>query len=142
MIRGFQGGKTAWARDFNNGTMLVVNPEGSSHVLSPKIPARILFVAPDSSILYDSTNQRRLQGRGPELITVRLTINVTFDLNGEDPEVARTLLMRMIDSAIKVGPPAHETDAAITSHEFESISVLAADLQSTTETDFSQLLEL
>ena len=48
-IRGFKGGKTAWARDFANGVMLVVNAEGTSHVLSPKVPARVLFVADDGT---------------------------------------------------------------------------------------------
>ena len=42
----FQGGYCgSGVQDFANGTMLVVNTEGLSHVLSPKVPVRILFVA-------------------------------------------------------------------------------------------------
>ena len=92
-IRGFKDGKTAWARDFANGCMLVVNGDGVSHVLSPKLPSRILFVAPDGALLQDSGDARRPAPRVADLARVRLTINATVDLHGESPDVARTLLM-------------------------------------------------
>jgi hypothetical protein len=141
-IRGFQSGRTAWARDFGNGTMLVVNPEGLSHVLSPKVAARTLFVAPNGDVLYDSAQPRRAQRYVPELVEVRLTLSATFDLHGETPEGARAVLMRMLDAALMAGAPTGETDAVLTEHRFETSTVLAAEPTSTTDTDFSQLLGL
>lgn len=76
-IRGFPEGKTAWVRDFDNGTMLAMNAEGLSHVLSPKVAARVLFIAPDGTLLQDSGNMRRVQQHTPELVTVRLIVNAT-----------------------------------------------------------------
>lgn len=141
-IRGFKGGKTAWARDFSNGTMLVVNTEGLSHVLSPKIPARIVFVGHDGSVLQDTGTVQRLAERIPDLITVRLTVNATFDLHGENPEVARTLLMRMVDRALLTGPREGESEATVVDHMFESSSVVGVERRRATDTDFSQLLDI
>jgi len=141
-IRGFKGGKTAWARDFANGTMLVVNTEGMSHVLSPKVPARILFVSHDGAALQDTGAVQRLAERLPDLTTVRLTVNATFDLHGESPEVARTLLMRMVDRALLNGPRDGESEATIVDHMFESSSVVDPGRPRATDTDFSQLLDI
>ncbi|OGB28593.1 MAG: hypothetical protein A3F78_15825 [Burkholderiales bacterium RIFCSPLOWO2_12_FULL_61_40] len=141
-IRGFKDGKTAWARDFGNGTMLVVNADGQSHVLSPKLSARILFVAPDGALLQDSGTDLRQPQRVPDLATVRLTVNVTFDLHGESPEVARTILMRMVDQAILAGPPAGQTDVAVVHHGFELSAVMSDEQRRSTDTDFSQLLDI
>ncbi len=141
-IRGFKGGKTAWARDFSNGTMLVVNTEGLSHVLSPKIPARILFIGHDGTVLQDTGTVQRLAERIPDLITVRLTVNATFDLHGENPEVARTLLMRMVDRALLTGPREGESEATVVDHMFESSSVVGVERRRATDTDFSQLLDI
>jgi hypothetical protein len=141
-IRGFEGGRTAWARDFSNGVMLVVNQEGVSHVLSPKVPARVLFVAFDGSVLQDSGQPRRVSRHVPDLVTVRLTINATVDLNGESSEVARALLMRLVDQAILAETPPEGTSVRITDHSFESSSVASAAPQGTSDTDFSQLLDL
>ncbi|MDP3651807.1 MAG: hypothetical protein Q8R67_09000 [Rhodoferax sp.] len=141
-IRGFKEGKTAWARDFGNGTMLVVNADGQSHVLSPKLPARILFVAPDGALLQDSGTDLRQPQRVPDLATVRLTVNVTFDLHGESPEVARTILMRMVDQAILAGPPADQTEVTVVEHGFELSTVLSDERRRSTDTDFSQLLDI
>ncbi len=141
-IRGFRGGKTAWARDFSNGTMLVVNTEGQSHVLSPKVPARILFVANDGTVLQDSGVAQRVAERVPDLTTVRLIVNATFDLHGESPEMARTLLMRMVDRALLTGPRDGESEATIVDHMFESSSVLGMERRRATDTDFSQLLDI
>ncbi len=141
-IRGFRGGKTAWARDFGNGTMLVVNAEGTSHVLSPKLPSRVLFVADDGSVLQDTGLAERPAARIPDLTTVRLTINATFDLHGETPEVARTLLMRMVDRAVLNGPSPGESPAVVVDHMFESSAVLGAERRRSHDTDFSQLLDI
>ena len=141
-IRGFKGGKTAWGRDFANGTMLVVNTEGLSHVLSPKVPARILFVANDGTVLQDSGVAQRVAERIPDLTTVRLIVNATFDLHGESPEMARTLLMRMVDRALLTGPRDGESEATIVDHMFESSSVLGTERRRATDTDFSQLLDI
>lgn len=141
-IRGFKGGRTAWARDFANGSMLVVNAEGTSHVLSPKVPARILFVADDGAVLQDTGVAQLVAQRIPDLTTVRLTVNVTFDLHGESPETARTILMRLLDRALLSGPRPGETEATIVDHMFESSSVLGRTAPRTSDTDFSQLLDI
>lgn len=141
-IRGFKGGKTAWARDFRNGTMLVVNAEGLSHVLSPKVPARVLFVADDGTLLQDTALVQRPPERVPDLTTVRLTMNVTFDLHGESPDMARTLLQRMVDRALLSGPMPGESEAVVVDHMFESSSVLGNERRRSTDTDFSQLLDI
>ncbi len=141
-IRGFKGGKTAWARDFANGVMLVVNAEGTSHVLSPKVPARVLFVADDGVVLQDTGVTHRVAERVPDLTTVRLTVNVTFDLHGESPETARTVLMRLLDRALLSGPRPGESEATIMDHMFESSSVVGSSTRRNSDTDFSQLLDI
>ena len=141
-IRGFKGGRTAWARDFANGVMLVVNAEATSHVLSPKVPARVLFVTDGGIVLQDTGVTQRPAERVPDLTTVRLTINATFDLHGESPEVARTVLMRMIDRALLTGPRPGESEATIVDHMFESSSVVGTARGRTSDTDFSQLLDI
>ncbi|HNV58328.1 MAG TPA: hypothetical protein PKH72_01615 [Rhodoferax sp.] len=145
-IRGFIGGKTAWARDFSTGTMLVVNADGQSHVLSPKLPARILFVGHDGAVLQDTGNAELPPVRVPDLTTVRLTINATFDLHGESPEMARTLLMRMVDRAVLIGPRPGESQAVVVDHMFESSAVVGrgavGEPRRASDTDFSQLLDI
>lgn len=141
-IRGFKGGKTAWARDFANGVMLVVNAEGTSHVLSPKVPARVLFVTDDGVVLQDTGVAQRVAERVPDLTTVRLTVNVTFDLHGESPETARTVLMRLLDRALLSGPRPGESEATIVDHMFESSSVVGNSTRRNSDTDFSQLLDI
>ncbi len=139
-IRGFKDGKTAWARDFANGCMLVVNGEGASHVLSPKSPARILFVAPDGALLQDTGDARPSAPRVADLARVRLTINATVDLHGQSPDLARTLLMRMVDRAIAEGPAPGEPELTFVEHGFEVSAVLANEAVRSADTNFSQLL--
>ena len=141
-IRAFEGGKTAWTRDFANGTMLVVNTEGLSHVLSPKLAARILFVDHDGHSLQDTGPVQRATERIPDLSTIRLTVHATFDLHGESPEVARAMLMRMVDRALLSGPRDGESEATIVDHMFESCSVVNMERRRSTDTDFSQLLDI
>jgi hypothetical protein len=139
-IRGFQGGKTAWARDFENGTMLVVNSDGVSHVLSPRSASRVLFVGHDGSVLQDSGLAKRTIQRTPELATIRLTINATVDLHGESPEAARAVLMRMVDRAILNGPVQGETEIEVVEHAFELSAVVTNEVTHSSDTNFSQLL--
>jgi hypothetical protein len=139
-IRGFRGGKTAWARDFANGVMLVVNADGQSHVLSPKTPSRILFVAHDGSVLQDSALNVRAPQHVPDLVTVRLTLTATVDLHGESPEAARALLMRMVDRAVVAGGLPGETEMRVVEHAFELSTVESGEIPGTSHTDFSQLL--
>lgn len=143
-IRGFQGGKTAWARDFANGMMLVTNPEGVSHVLSPKVSARVWFVDVQGRVLQDSAAPQAKAARVPDLTTVRLTVNATFDLHGESPEMAKTLLMRMVDRAVLAGPRPGESQAVVVEHLFESSAVIGHERRRATDsnTDFSQLLDI
>jgi len=139
-IRGFQGGKTAWARDFANGTMLVVNGDGASHVLAPKSPSRVLFVGHDGAVLQDSGLAQRTVPRTPEFATIRLTVNATVDLHGESPEVARAMLMRMVDRAILNGPAQGETEVEVVEHAFELSAVVTNEVTRSSDTNFSQLL--
>jgi hypothetical protein len=141
-IRGFQGGKTAWARDFSNGTMLAVNADGQSHVLSPKIPARVLFVDLQGMVLQDSGLHSKSAQRAPDLATIRLTITATVDLNGESPEAARAMLMRMVDRSIAAGPANGDGHASVVDHAFDGSSVVSGDSPRSSDTDFSQLLDL
>jgi hypothetical protein len=141
-IRGFKGGKTAWARDFANGTMLVVNTDGQSHVLSPKIPARVLFVDLDGAVLQDSGLDSKSAPRTPDLATIRLTITATVDLQGESPEAARAMLMRMVDRAVVSGPMDGDGDATVVDYAFDGSSVVSAENTRSSDTDFSQLLGL
>jgi hypothetical protein len=141
-IRGFLGGKTAWARDFANGTMLVVNADGVSHVLSPKIPARVLFVDPQGMVLQDSGLSGRPVHGTPDLATIRLTITATVDLRGESPDAARAMLMRMVDRAVVAGPAAGEGESSVVDYAFEGSSVVSAETPRSSDTDFSQLLDL
>lgn len=141
-IRGFQGGKTAWARDFRNGTMLVVNTDGQSHVLSPKVRARVLFVDHDGTVLQDTGLVQRTPERVPELVTVRLTVAATFDLNGESVDAARVMLQRLVDRALLSGPVPGESGAVVVDHMFESTSVVGSERRRSTDTDFSQLLDI
>lgn len=142
-IRGFQDGKTAWARDFANGTMLVVNSEGQSHVLSPRGGARVLFVDRDGTVLQDSGSSMRPPARASDVATVRLTLVATMDLQGESPQAARALLMRMVDRAVLSGGVPGESSIRVLEHAFEGSAVLSAeDSPGSTHTDFSQLLDL
>ncbi len=141
-IRGFQGGKTAWARAFSNGMMLVVNAEGNSHVLSPKLRARVVFVTDDGVLLQDSAIASAPATKAPLLTTVRLTVNATFDMRGEDAEMARTLLMRMVDRAVLEGPRPGESEAVVVEHLFEGSAVLGSEHRRSSDTDFSQLLDI
>ena len=143
-IRGFHGGKTAWARDFANGTMLVANPDGQSHVLSAKGAARILFIARDGTVLQDtaqgpSTAPQRDQ-QAP--VTVRLSINVSVALNGEAPDAVRARLMRSLDDALQSDALLAGTEARVVDHQIEHGAVLSDARGRSSETDFSQLLDL
>lgn len=140
-IRGFPEGKTAWARDFDNGTMLVVNADGLSHVLSPKVPARILFVATDGTLLQDTGNGLCMPQPKPELVTVRLIVNATFDLHGEAPESAPALLMSLLEHAMFTGLLPSESEATVIAHTFELGAVIANETSNSGDTDFSQLLD-
>lgn len=141
-IRGFQHGKTAWARDFSNGTMLVVNADGQSHVLSAKVRARILFIGLDGNVLQDSAAMQRESRSAPELATVRLTVNVTFDLNGESPDTARACLIRSLEDAMVHSAALAATSARVVDHNFEQVAVVPEARVRSSDTDFSQLLDL
>jgi len=142
VIRGFDGGKTAWARDFANGTMLVVNPDAQSHVLSPKGRARILFIGQDGAVLQDTGAVGRPEQRVPELATVRLTLTATVDLNGLSQEAARAQLMRLVDRAVLSAQNAPGDGVRVLDHAFDSAAVVSGETPGTSNTDFSQLLDL
>jgi hypothetical protein len=141
-IRGFEGGKTAWARDFANGTMLVVNPDAQSHVLSPKGRARILFVAADGTVLQDTGALVRPEHAPTEIATVRLTLMATVDLNGLSQEAARAQLMRLVDRAVLSAQDAPGDGVRVLDYAFDSAAVLSVETPGSSNTDFSQLLDL
>ena len=140
-IRGFDGGKTAWARDFANGTMLVVNAEAQSHVLSPKARARIVFIGEDGSILQDTGATSR-PAHVPELATVRLTLTATVDLNGLSQEAARAQLIRLVDRAVLAAQTGQGDGVRVMDHAFDSAAVVSGEAPGSSETNFSQLLDL
>lgn len=140
-IRGFEGGKTAWARDFANGTMLVVNAEAQSHVLSPKARARIVFIGEDGRILQDTGGVSR-PARVPELATVRLTLTATVDLNGLSQEAARAQLIRLVDRAVLAAQAGQSDGVRVMDHAFDSAAVVSGEAPGSSETNFSQLLDL
>lgn len=141
-IRGFEGGRTAWARDFANGSMLVVNGDGESHVLSPKLPSRILFVDTNGVVLQDSGAQTRTPPATQELATVRLTLNVTFDLQGRSPEAARRHLVRLLDAALVQSGAPTAGQPFLLHHAYETSAVLHQEAQISADTDFSKLLDI
>ena len=140
-IRGFLGGRTAWVRDFSNGTMLLGSPDGQSHVLSPRFAARILFIGLDGAVLQDTGAAQRPASRPSELLTLRLTVNVTVDLDGATPEAARAQLVRLLDKALVEAEDADDHPFQIKEHAFEQVAVHADD-RGFGNTDFSQLLDL
>lgn len=141
-IRGFHGGKTAWARDFANGTMLVVNPDGQSHVLAAKGAARILFIAHDGTVLQDTAQAQTPQRTQQEQATVRLSISVAVDLNGDTPQMARASLIRSLELALAPGTVLAGSAVCILEHDFEQVSVQNESRARSSDTDFSQLLDL
>lgn len=140
-IRGFEGGRTAWARDFANGTMLVMNDEGLSHVLSQRVPARIVFIGLDGEVLQDTAMERHSRDADSEQVTVRLVISASVSLNGETPESARVLLTDLIQNAMLSGPLSNTSRAAVTHCVFELSTVHANDTAGRSDTDFSRLLD-
>ncbi|WP_296509585.1 hypothetical protein [Rhodoferax sp.] len=142
VIRGFEEGRTAWARDFSNGTMLVVNAEARSHVLSPKMAARVLFIAPDGALLQDTGGAGRPAQPVPELATIRLTLTATVDLNGLSQEAARAELIRLVDRAVLAAQASQGDGVRVLEHAFDSASVVSSDTPGSSDTNFSQLLDM
>jgi hypothetical protein len=140
-IRGFEGGRTAWARDFANGTMLVMNSDGLSHVLSQRAPARIVFIGLDGQVLQDTARQARQADADSEQVSVRLVISASVALNGETPESARVQLTDLIERAVLNGPLSDSSRAVVTSCVFELSTVHASDTTGRSDTDFSRLLD-
>jgi len=92
---------------------------------------------------FDPLGQgRKPSARHNDLATVRLTVSVTFNLNGELPGVARDALIRMVDRAIVAKPLPGEGDVTVVEHEFEHAEVVLSSSSGFSGTDFSQLLDL
>ncbi len=141
VVRELQNGHTAWARDFDNGTMLVMNAAGDSHVLSPKARSRIVFVDWDGFTLQDTGLIEAAQHRGAELATVRLTLTATYDLRGDAPEAARAALIGLLANALASGVSDGGTLIQLLDHSFESSSLMVEDPQTSSDTNFSKLLD-
>lgn len=141
-VREFEGGRTAWARDFDNGSMLVMNADGDSHVLSPKVASRILFVDWAGSTLQDTGSVMAPQRHDAAQATVRLTLTATYDLQDDAPEAARAALIGLLDSALVSAMRDSGTSVQLIDHSFESSSLVVQDARSSNDTDFSKLLDL
>jgi hypothetical protein len=140
-VRELEGGCTAWARDFDNGTMLVMNPAGDSHVLSPKVASRIVFADWAGRTLQDTGLVDAAQQRGAELVTVRLTLTASYELQGHEPEAARAALIQSLDSALDKAKRESGGAVQLLDHSFESSSLIVEDPQTSSDTNFSKLLD-
>jgi len=138
-IRGFQGGNTAWARDFANGTMLLTSADGQSHVLSPRFPARIVFLSVNGTVLQDSGGERRAASPPSEYVMVRMTVNATVSLNGMSAESVRAQLVDVLDAALDQW---NQSDATLVDHVIEQVIIAPDRRTQSSDTDFSQLLDL
>ena len=141
-VREYDSGRSAWARDFENGTMLVTNASGDFHVLSPKLPARIIFLDPLGYPLQDTGLLQSADHRDAEVVTVRMTITATFDLRGAEPEAARSALIALLDDTLVDAMRFSEEKVKLLDHTFESSSLLTEDRQTSSDTNFSKLLDL
>ena len=141
VVRQFVGGRTAWAKDFDNGTMLVLNPANRSHDLDGADAVRIMFVSPSGELLQDNRVRLTEMPRVPEFATVRVTVNVTVDLLGATPEAAKNAVLRQLGQALSTGVTANG-DVEIVQHSFELSEVVAEPTaaQDYSNTNFSQLL--
>lgn len=142
-VKEFAGGRTAWTRDFSNGTMFVLNPSTKSHVLSGAEAVRVMFVSPGGELLQDSRLRLGASPRPPELATVRVTVNVVVDLLGATPEAAKNAVLRQVGRSLAAGLlPSGEVE--VLRHSFE-LSEVVSDAQGPADyanTNFSQLLDL
>lgn len=141
-VRELEGGRTAWARDFDNGILLVMNAEGDSHVLSPKVASRIVFADWAGRTLQDTGLVEAAQHRGAELATVRLTLTATYNLQDDMPEAARAALIGLLDDALVSAMRDSGGAVQLLDHSFESSSLIVEDPQTSTDTNFSKLLDL
>ncbi len=140
--REMEGGRTAWARDFDNGTMLVMNADGDSHVLSPKAASRVVFTDWAGRTLQDTGLLDAAQHRGADLATVRLTLTASYELQGHAPDAARAALVNLLDSALVSAMRDSGGEVQLLDHGFESSSLIVEDPQTSTDTNFSKLLDL
>lgn len=141
-VREYNGDRTAWARDFDNGTMLVTNVAGDSHVLSPKLPARIIFLDSTGYPLQDTGALQSADQRDAEVVKVRMTITATYDLRGAEPEAARSALIALLDETLAETMRFSEEKVQLLDHAFESSSLQVEDSKTSSDTDFSKLLDL
>lgn len=141
-VRELEGGRTAWARDFDNGTMLVMNADGDSHVLSPKVASRVVFADWEGRALQDTRLVDAAQHHGAELATVRLTLTASYALQGQRPEAARAALIQLLDSALESAMRDAGEAVQLLDHSFESSSLIVEDPQTSSDTNFSKLLDL
>lgn len=142
-VKEFAGGRTAWVRDFSNGTMFVLNPATKSHELSGAEAVRIMFVSPGGELLQDNRVLLGVRTRAPELATVRVTVNVVVDLLGATPEAAKNAVLRQMGRSLASGLLA-SGDIEVVSHSFELSEVVsdAPGRSDYSNTNFSQLLDL
>lgn len=143
VVREFAGGRTAWARDFGNGTMLALNPSTKSHHLEGSDAVRVMFVAPGGELLQDRRIRIAAARRAPELATVRVTVNVAIDLLGATPEAGKNAVLRHLGRALGAGATANG-EVEILQHSFELSQVVAEGTTAPdySNTNFSQLLGL
>ena len=96
----------------------------------------------DGTVLQDTGVAPNKAQHVPDVFSLRLTVNVKFDLHGESPETARVLLMRLVDQAMLKGLDQSLSQATILNHQFEGSSLVGAERRRSSDTDFSQLLDI
>lgn len=141
-VRAYDQGRTAWARDFGNGTLLVVNAEGSSHVLSPKLPSRLIFLDPHGYPLQDTGFVEPERAAASNLVTVRMTVAATYDVQHEGPEAARAALLALLDGTLADAARFLDEPVKLMDHSIESSSLTTVPASISSDTDFSKLLDI
>ena len=71
-----------------------------------------------------------------------MTITATYDLQGAEPEAARSALIALIDDTLVDAMRFSEEKVRLLDHTFESSSLLVEDRQTSSDTNFSKLLDL
>jgi len=78
----------------------------------------------------------------PSWPTVRLTLTATVDLNGLSQEAARAQLIRLVDRAVLAAQTGQGDGVRVMDHAFDSAAVVSGETPGSSETNFSQLLDL
>jgi hypothetical protein len=93
-------------------------------------------------VLQDTGAQRQVVRAASEVVTVRLTVSVDVDLNGESQEAVGARLASLLAAALSDSALAAEVRLDIVDHVIDQVSVSPSRQRRSSDTDFSQLLGL